>query len=80
MRTTDRLKGLKKWLDERLCEGREMKSPAPNNDITQFCRQRPQVYIGWQPTRAEFGFTEDVQSNVCPCIVVLPSTSHLKFV
>ena len=34
MRTSERLRKLKQWIEKELCEGREMKAPAPDMDIT----------------------------------------------
>ena len=39
MRTTERLRGLKKWTYENFCKGREMKAPPPNLDLTKIVRK-----------------------------------------
>lgn len=81
MRTTERLRALKTWLQKELCEGREMKTPAENGDITKILRQEPQVYLGWQPTRPdETGMLRIDPYNVCPGILVMPNTSYAKHV
>lgn len=51
MRTSERLRKLKQWIENELCEGREMKAPAPDMDITKIVRQKPQCFLAWQPTR-----------------------------
>ena len=53
MRFTERLRGLKAWTYTTLCEGREMKAPAPNMDIGVIQRQEPTVYLGWAPARMD---------------------------
>lgn len=79
MRTRRRLQGLQSWLAENLCEGRSMKAPAANMDITKIVRQEPCVYLGWYPRRPDQtgNYTKEA-SNVCPGILVMPSASYAK--
>lgn len=81
MRNTERLRKLRDYLDEKLCEGRMMKCPADDFDITKIVRQRPRVYLGWQPARPDTtGLSEPDPINVCPGILVMPMTAHAKYV
>ena len=79
MNTRRRLKGLQKWLYEGLCQGRVMKAPAANMDITKIQRQEPQVYIGWMPRRPEQmnGYGDETMS-ASPGILLMPSASNVK--
>lgn len=77
MRTRKRLKGLQTWLKENICQGREMNTAAPNNDITQICRQEPDVYIAWYPGRPD-STTDEMARNVSPGIVLMPAASKYR--
>jgi hypothetical protein len=79
MRTSERLRGLKAWVDQTLCEGREMKTPAPDGDITRIERQRPKCYLAWYPTRPDqTGRMEANPANACPGILIMPNASKVK--
>lgn len=79
MRTRNRLKGLQKWMMENLCQGREMKAPAPDMDIRKIVRQEPNVYIAWYPTRPNANPQyQDDTVNVCPGILIMPAASKVK--
>lgn len=81
MRTSERLRKLKRWIEKELCEGREMKTPAPDMDITKIVRQEPQCYLAWQPTRPdETGILRVDPINVCPGILIMPKAAHGKYV
>lgn len=49
MTTRQRLEALEKWAEERLCRGREYKSPDPDGDITRVKLTEPKVYLGGSP-------------------------------
>ena len=79
MRTSQRLRGLKAWVNETLCEDRMMKAPAPGMDITKIVRQKPVCFLGWQPTRPDqTGRMDADPGNVCPSILVMPNSSKVK--
>jgi hypothetical protein len=79
MRTSERLRKLKAWVEKELCEGREMKTPAPDMSITTILRQEPQCYLAWQPTRPdETGMLRIDPINVCPGILIMPRASYAK--
>lgn len=79
MRTTERLRKLREWIEAELCKGREMKAPADDMDITQIVRQEPRCYIGWSPTRHDVtGYVDSDMLNVCPGILIMPNASHAK--
>lgn len=80
MRTVERLLGLKRWAIENLCTGREMKAPAPNNNIGEIVRQEPRCYIGYAPQRADkTGLFQDDPASVCPGIVIMPNPAYAKY-
>ena len=80
MRTRTRLKGLQKWLYKELCQGRNMKTPAPNMDIGKIERKEPQVYLGWAPARLDkTGMLQEDAAGVCPGIIVMPNQAYAKY-
>jgi len=80
MRTTQRLTGLKTWIEQNLCEGREMKAPGPKMNIGEIVRQTPKCYLAWAPGRLDRTgqIIEDLVS-VVPGIIVMPSQSYAKY-
>lgn len=80
MRTSERLRKLKRWVEIELCEGREMKAPAPDMDITKIIRQEPRCYLAWQPSRPDSTGMMNVDPfNVCPGIIIMPRIAHAKY-
>ena len=80
MRTMERLHGLKAWCEKNLCEGREMKAPAPNMDISKIVRQKPECYLAWAPSRMDStGQFYSEASSVCPGIIIMPNQSYGKY-
>ena len=80
MRTVERLLGLKAWAVENLCAGREMKAPAPNNNIGEIVRQEPRCYLGYAPARAdETGRFQEDPASVCPGIIIMPNPAYAKY-
>ena len=75
MTTRQRLEALEKWAEERLCRGREYKSPDPDGDITRVKLTEPKVYLGWFPGRGPR--TEDWEEapNEAPGILIAPGTT-----
>lgn len=75
MTTRQRLEALEKWAEERLCRGREYKSPYPDGDITRVKLTEPKVYLGWFPGRGPR--TEDWEEapNEAPGILIAPGTT-----
>lgn len=81
MRTSERLRKLKAWVEKELCEGREMKTPSPDNDITVIQRQKPVCYLAWQPTRPDQSGQLYIDPiNVCPGILIMPKSAYAKYV
>lgn len=80
MRTSERLTGLKKWVEKNLCEGREMKAPGPQMDISKIVRQKPACFLAWAPGRLDQAgkVTEDLLST-CPGIVIMPDQAYAKY-
>lgn len=80
MRTRERLQGLKAWCIKNLCEGRKMKAPPPNMDLTQIIRKEPSCYLGWAPARLnENGQFQTEAVNVCPGILIMPNQAYGKY-
>lgn len=80
MRLTERMRGLKAFIYENLCKGREMKAPAPNADIATIFRQEPKVYLGWAPSRMDAsGHLREEPSDVVPSILIMPSQAYGKY-
>lgn len=79
MRLSEEMRGLKKWVYRELCQGREMKTPAPNMDASKVCRQEPKPYLVFLPTRDDAsGYVDSMPLNTVPGIVILPTTSYAK--
>ena len=80
MRFSERWRGLKKWVYQNLCEGREMKSPAPDMDIGKIQRQEPQVHIAWAPSRMDsMGNILELPQTVVPGILIMPNQTYAKY-
>ena len=81
MRTAVRLKALQKWTYKTVCEGRKMKTPAPNMDYTKIVRQEPKVFLGYAPTRPDTSeYSGDVDPlNVAPGIIIAPVNGEVHF-
>jgi len=80
MRFTERLTGLKHWVTKELCEGREMKAPAPNMDIGEIKTQEPRCYLAWAPARIDqTGKMREDPINVVPGILIMPNQAHAKY-
>ena len=80
MRTSERLKKLKAWAEKNLCEGRMMKAPAENMDISVIARQKPEAYIAYAPARMDStGLIIYDAVNVTPGIIIMPNHSYAKY-
>lgn len=79
MRTSERLRALKAWVENTICKGRMLKAPGERNDIREVCYQEPVCYLAWQPTRPDrSGFREVDPLNVCPSVLIMPNAAHFK--
>lgn len=79
MRTTERLRKLKQWLGQELCEGREMKAPGPKMDYGQIVRKKPSCYIGWAPSRLDKGQFQTEAETICPGLLIMPKKAFTKY-
>ncbi len=80
MRTTERLRGIRNWVYENLCKGREMKACPPDMDITKIVHQEPKCFLAWQPTRPDqTGRLSPDPISAVPSILVMPNLSKGKF-
>ena len=75
MTTRQRLEALGKWAEERLCRGREYKSPDPDGDITRVKLTEPKVYLGWFPGRGPRTEDWEEATNEAPGILIAPGTT-----
>lgn len=79
MRTTERLRKLREFVYENLCRGREMKTPAPDGDVTQIVRQEPGCYLGFYPTRPDLSQYANAEAlNTAPSILLMPGGGEWK--
>lgn len=81
MRTVERLRKFQKWTYETICQGRSMKTPAPNMDVRQIARQEPKVFLAYAPMRPdESNPTGEIDPlNVSPGIIIAPTFGNLKY-
>lgn len=81
MRFTERLRGLKSWVYKELCEGREMKAPAPGLDISVIATQEPTCYLGWAPLRVDnAGNLTEIPLSTVPGILIMPNQAYAKYI
>ncbi|MGN0996551.1 MAG: hypothetical protein ACI4PG_06560 [Candidatus Ventricola sp.] len=79
MRTSERLRKLKSWLQSELCDGRSMKAPAQDMDVTKITMQEPRCYLGWTPAMPDrTGVMNADPVSVCPGMLVMPNASYAK--
>lgn len=79
MRTSERLRNLKEWTYKELCQGRIMKAPGKN--IMDVVTQEPKCFLAWYPSRPnETGYGSLDPLSTTPSILIMPATSHAKFV
>lgn len=81
MRISEKLMRLKEWAEKNLCDGRVMKTPAADLDITKILCREPVVYLAWAPLRMnKAGTLEPDTSNTVPSITIMPSMSYAKMI
>ena len=81
MRTVERLTKLKKWMEKELCEGRKMKTPAPNMNIAEIIWEKPKCFLAWTPMRLDSTGAprNDMASAACPGIIIMPNQAYAKY-
>lgn len=80
MRFSERLRGLKRWVNAELCEGRIMKAPGENMNIGEIKTQEPQCFLGWAPSRLDqTGKVRQFPDSVVPSIIIMPNLSYAKY-
>lgn len=80
MRFSERFRGLKNWVQKELCDGRIMKAPGPNMDITEIVTQEPKCYLAWAPGRMDqTGRIREDTVSVVPGIQIMPNQSYAKY-
>lgn len=85
MRTRQRLTALRKFVQEKVCDGRLMKTPARDRDgredIMQIARQEPVACLGFYPMRPDSsGILRSDPLNVCPGILISQIPDLVKYV
>lgn len=81
MRFSERLIRLKEWATKELCEGREMKAPAPNMNLGEIVRQEPRCYLAWAPSRMDStGTLREDPISVVPGIIIMPNQAYAKYI
>lgn len=90
MRSWERLRKMKAFLETEICKGRTYKCPVQNTganakygpDITDFTRAEPRVFIGFQPMRPNEPGKADARDpySVCPSITIMPSQDYARYV
>ena len=79
MRTSERLRGLKKWLNEEACKGREMKAPGKKMDLGQIITVEPTCYLAWAPSRLDKGQFQTEAETICPGLLIMPKKAFTKY-
>lgn len=84
MRTRKRLLALRKFVQERVCNGRTMKTPARDadgrEDVAKIARQTPMAYLGFYPMRPDSsGILRVDPLNVCPGILISQIPDNAKY-
>ena len=80
MRFTERFRNLKAWTISELCEGRRMKAPGENMDITDIQWRDPSCYIGWAPARMDrAGNLREIPAATVPGIIIMPNQQYAKY-
>lgn len=78
MRTTERMRKFAAWIDAECCQGRLLKAPAPDRDITQSIRKKPEVYTIYAPARNDGMQYAEEALRVCPGIILMLDASYVK--
>lgn len=80
MRFSERFRELKSWVKKELCDGRVMKAPGPNMDISEIVTQEPKCYLAWAPGRMDqTGRIREDTVSVVPGIQIMPNQSYAKY-
>lgn len=84
MRFSERFPALRDWLEKELCQGRLMKAPAKNFDISEIREQEPKCYLAWAPTRLDDSQRSNqidykISENVVPGIIVMPAQTYAAY-
>lgn len=70
---------LKRWVKKELCDGRLMKSPAKDGDITQIRYAEPGVYMAYFPSfRDGLGQRRTASENTAPSILIMPNRADAE--
>ena len=80
MRTEERLRKLRDWTFQTVCQGRQMKAPAPKMDISKVVRQEPKAYLGYAPTRPDISMYSEVDPlTAAPGIIIAPAIGDVHY-
>lgn len=78
MRTRERLEGLKKWVFQKVCEGRKMKSPSSTGKIADLVYKEPVCFVGWQPAHSDPYGVIHVDESIAPGVLIMPKAGFVK--
>lgn len=73
MRTEQRLRALKKWLEAEVCAGRQLKAPGISRKLQDVSYREPPVYLMFDPLRNEQGAALE---STAPSLLIMPAPSH----
>ncbi len=80
MRTEERLRKLKEWTYKTVCQGRSLKSPGMNADVTEINYQEPKAYLGYAPTRPDVSQFSDIDPlTAAPGIIIAPVVGDVHY-
>ena len=71
-----RLEKLKAWVYQTMCQGREMKSPARDGDITKIRYAEPGAYMAYFPAFGDKSGTRKASENTAPSILIMPDRGY----
>ena len=78
MRTRERLEGLKKWVFESVCKGRQMKSPAKSGRIADAYYKEPTCHVGWAPAHIDRNGVMHMEESLAPSVLIMPKPGYVK--
>ncbi len=87
MRTWERLRKTKAWIEREICVGKDFKIPKNNAmdgygpDIYDFTRGDPSVFLAWYPMRPDNpGSPVSTDPyNVAPAITIMPTQGYVRY-
>lgn len=78
MRTRERLEGLREWVYETVCQGRQMKSPGKSGKIADAFYKEPECFVGWEPAHKDSRGLVIAEGSLAPCVLIMPKPGYVK--